>query len=132
MAYTKVIYNPANFSASGGMAWDVPEEKIRTYGYNIVDGEMRVYFYCFQTTCIAPAGKQLRVKIPDGRTAANATLVRCSAWSNHAQIGTMVVEKDSAWIDCYLGEYISGGTNWGVLPYCTQIWIDGQIAIPIN
>lgn len=132
MAYTDVTYNAGNFYGSGGMTWNVPEAKIRTYGYNIVDDVMTVFFYCFETTCEAPAGKQLRIKIPDGKTAKRATIVQCAAWSVQARSGYMAVEEGSQWIDCYIGEYIAGGVDWGVLPYCTQIWVDGQISFPIQ
>lgn len=130
--YQDVPYNAANFSASGGMTWNVPEAKIRTYGYELNGDIMTVFFYCFQTTCDAPAGRQLRVKIPAGKVAKRGTITQCAAWSVNARPGYMAVEEGSEWIDFYIGEYIAGGVDWGVLPYCTQIWLDGQISFPIQ
>jgi hypothetical protein len=70
--WTDIPYNPANFSASGGMNWVMPNGAgdVSNFGYKITADEMTMEICAANTTFSGPPGDTLFLPIPAGRRAA--------------------------------------------------------------
>lgn len=109
--WTSVTYSAGLYTGSGGMTWGVDSGDQLTLKYIQIDKMMTVAFYINTSDVTAPLGTDLRITIPNGKTAA-VNMRMGGLWYNDAGTegqGLMAVAGSTTYISLYKA---SSGTNW--------------------
>lgn len=118
--WTNVTYAAGNFTAGGTQTWTVDSGDVGTNSYTEV-GKTQTYALILLTTSVGgSANPELRVAIPNGRTAAITTAGSCVGLDNSAAFnGFWQATGGNTYISFYKDP--TAGTNWTAATNTTQI-----------
>jgi len=115
--WVQVPYDPANFSASGAMLWQVTENSVRTFRYKMLDPNTMALLFVFEETSVdGTPDQELRLRIPGGYSSAAEiwnTMVYFDRWSgvgySQQSIGTISTRAAG---ETHFKLRKSDNTNW--------------------
>ena len=81
-AWTTPAFAAGDFTASGSMTWTVEAGDVLTYAYNIIGKIMHVMFLINTSTVAGTPSSDLRIKIPEAKTATKSITVPCYVSDN--------------------------------------------------
>jgi hypothetical protein len=118
--WTTVTYNGSNFTAGGSQSWTVEVGDQTTYAYTEVGLTQTLSVVLATTTVGGTANPELRVAIPNGRTAARTTSGSCVGLNNSAAFnGFWQATSGNAYVSIF--NEPTAGTNWAAATNTTQV-----------
>jgi hypothetical protein len=127
-AWTAVSFSAGNFTANGSMTWTVASGDVTSHMYVEIGKTMIVAVVLNTTTVGGTPNSELRVAIPNSRTAARITYGSFAGTNNGTAItGTWGVAVSSSYIGFYLDAIAS---TWAASTNNTAIY--ATVIIEIN
>ncbi|MHB1260323.1 MAG: hypothetical protein ACYC2H_01265 [Thermoplasmatota archaeon] len=113
-----ITYSAGNFTGSGTITWTVESGDVLSNHY-VEFGKTMLWTFAVGTTTVAGTGEQLRITIPNSRTAAKASSGACVG-SDNASVVSVFGQVVSGNTYLQLTKDVNGG-NWSAATNTTQV-----------
>lgn len=125
--WTSVTYAAGNFTAGGTQTWTVDSGDVTQFSYSETGLTQRVQLILLTTTVGGTPNPELRVAIPNSRTAARTTTGWCVGLDNSTSFrGFWQANSGNTYVTIYNDP--TAGTNWAAATNTTQVRCDITVA----